>query len=100
MKFEDLPQQLETMDDYQKVCLGFVVPFLHERAGEIANVIKLLHNDIDQGDLSQEQIEDYLNRIRSLIAFASPDNPMNQYFKNVIELERKLEENGEFNEEL
>lgn len=95
----ELPQSLESMDDYQKVALGFVLPFLHERAGLIADVIKDLHSAIDKGDLEQEQVDFYINRIKELTAFASSENPMNAYFRNVIKLERKLNDKGLFSVE-
>lgn len=96
---KDLPDKLETMEDYQKACLGFVLPFLHERAGRIAETIRELHVAIDKGEMEQEQIDFYINNIKELTAFASNDNPMNLYFKNVIALERKLDEAGEFSTE-
>jgi len=99
MDVDKLPKKLETMDDYQKACLGFVLPFLHSRASRIAEVIRALHTAIDEGDMEQEEIDGYINEVKQLTGFAATDNPMNLYFNNVIALEKKLDEAGEFSQE-
>lgn len=99
MSPDDLPKSLETMEDYQKACLGFVLPFLHDRATKIAEVIRNLHKAIDEGDMEQEEIDSYINEVKQLTGFAAAENPMNLYFVNVIALEKKLDANGEFSQE-
>lgn len=90
----DLPETLETVEDYDKVCENFVLPFLHRQAGAIADVIVELHKAIDKGDVQQEQIDSFINEIKQLAAFATEGNPMYSYFEQVIELEQRLDSQG------
>lgn len=90
----DLPEGLETVEDYDKACKNFVLPFLHKQAGRIADVIVELHKEIDSGKVEQEQVDFYINQIKELAAFATEGNPMFAYFEQVIELEQKLDSQG------
>ena len=93
-----LPKSLETAEDYEIVCRDFLMPFFYEQAKKIVDVIKELHEAIDNNELEQERIDFYINRIKELSAFANPDSPMNPYMQAVAELEAKLEKQGYFDE--
>lgn len=90
----ELPDTLETVEDYDLACKNFVLPFLHQQAGKIADVIVELHKEIDSGKVEQEQVDYHINRIKELAAFATEGNPMFAYFEQLIELEMKLDAQG------
>ncbi len=95
----DLPESLETVEDYDKACQNFVLPFLHKQAGQIADVIVDLHKAIDGGKIEQEEVDFYINQIKELASFATDSNPMFAYFEQVITLEQKLDSQGLLHEE-
>ena len=94
-----LPRRLETREDYKHVCENFVLPFMHEKAEKIAATIERLQAAIDKGDLEQEELDNYVCEIREHSMFASEDSPMAPFFKRLIALEKRLEEEGAFTEE-
>jgi hypothetical protein len=96
MEISNLPEQLETMEDYQKACDGFVVPFLFQQSKRVADVIEELHNDITSKVLDRERIHHHLNSMNEIAAFVQDGNPMFPYFEQLIELEQKLRANNEF----
>jgi hypothetical protein len=96
MEISNLPEQLETMEDYQKACDGFVVPFLFQQSKRVADVIEELHSDITSKVLDRERIHHHLNSMNEIAAFVQDGNPMFPYFEQLIELEQKLRANNEF----
>jgi len=90
MNISDLPEQLETMQDYQKACEGFVVPFLFQQSKRIADVIEELHVDITSKVLDRERIHHHSNSMNEIAAFVQEGNPMFPYFEQLILLEKKL----------
>jgi hypothetical protein len=94
----DLPEQLETLEDYDRACKNFVLPFLNKQAGRIADVIVELHKAIESGKIEQEQVDFYINQIKELAAFATEGNPMFAYFEQVIQLEQRLDVQGLLND--
>ena len=96
MDLSNLPEQLETMEDYQKACKSFVVPFLFQQSKRIADVIEELHADIRSKALDRERIHHHLNCMNEISAFVQEGNPMFPYFEQLIELEQKLRAQGAF----
>lgn len=96
---DDLPEALETVEDYDKACQNFVLPFLHKQAGLIADVIVDLHKAIDSGKIEQEEVDFFINQIKELASFATESNPMFAYFEQVIALEQRLDSEGLLHEE-
>jgi hypothetical protein len=97
MNEKDLPTQLETLEDYKKASLAFVLPFLQNRAVRIADTLRDLYRKVEAGEaLEREDVDYFLNQFREATQFAEEGNPTNLYFKNVLELEKRLAEAGEF----
>ena len=96
MDLSQLPEQLETMEDYDKACEGFVVPFLFQQSKRVADVIEELHSDIRKKTLDRERIHHHLNCMNEIAAFAQEGNPMFPYFEQLIELEQKLRAENAF----
>jgi len=90
----DLPEALETVEDYDKACQNFVLPYLHKQAGAIADVIVDLHKAIDTGKIEQEEVDFFINEIKELASFVTESNPMFAYFEQVIALEQRLDSQG------
>lgn len=99
MDISNLPAQLETMEDYQKACEGFVVPFLFQQSKRVADVIEELHNDITSKVLDRERIHYHLNSMNEIAAFVQEGNPMFPYFEQLILLEQKLRAAKAFEED-
>ncbi len=95
----DLPETLETPEDYDKACRNFVMPLFYKQSKEIVEVIKQIHKAIkENNDIQQEDINRYVNDIKQLASFANKDSTMNHYFQNLARLEQKLESEGYFDE--
>jgi len=101
MDISNFPTALETLEDYKKASKYFVLPFLQERAVRIADVLRSLYATVDAGKpLEREDVDFFLNQFREAASFADKDNVLaNLYFKNVMALEEKLDENGELTTE-
>ena len=99
MDITKLPKQLETLEDYNQACEGFVVPFLFQQSKRIADVIEELHADIRTKELDRERIHYHLNSMNEIAAFAKQGNPMFPYFEQLIELENRLRSENAFKED-
>jgi hypothetical protein len=97
MDIKELPQKLETLEDYDLVCTNFLLPYLREQAEQTVEVIQKLHRMLSENtEITQEQIDLYVNELRQLNAFANPEGVMYPYFKQIADLEAKLEAEGHF----
>lgn len=97
---KNFPTSLQTLDDYEKASVSFVLPFLQERALRVAEVLRELYAFVDKNkELDRETVDLFLNKIREAVSFAEETNPAFLYFKNVMELEKRLDEAGAFTTE-
>lgn len=100
MDEKEFPTSLDTMEDYQKASVSFILPFIQECAIRIADALQELYELVDSGKtLEREDVDFFLNRFREAASFADKDNPVNHYFRHAMELEARLEEAGEFDTE-
>lgn len=96
LNFDDLPEQLETLDDYNDAMRKVILPMMKSTIQKVNSVIEDLHNQIEEGNLSDEDINQYLNQIVNLTKFAAEDSLYTPYFNKLISLEQRLYENGSF----
>ena len=94
-----IPTKLETLEDFNKTCEEFIVPFMEERAKKLADCIKQLHDKMSTGRIEQDEVLLHMNEIEEICAFVSEKNPMAPYLDNIVALEQKLLESGELNYE-
>lgn len=92
-----IPTKLETLEDFEKTCEEFLVPFTEERAHRLAKVIQTLHDKMATGRIEQDEILLCMNEIEEITAFASEKNPMAPYMENIVVLEQKLIKQGLLN---
>jgi len=94
-----IPTQLETLEDFEKTCEEFLVPFVEDRAHRLKNVIQSLHDKMETGRIEQDEVLLHMNEIEEITAFASEKNPMAPYMENIIALEQRLIKQGLLNYE-
>lgn len=94
-----IPTQLETLDDFNKTCEEFVVPFIEDRAKRLVKVVQSLHDKMASGRIEQDEILLHMNEIEEITAFASDNNPMAPYMDNIVKLEQRLLKEGLLNYE-
>lgn len=85
-----IPTKLETLEDFEKTCEEFLVPFIENLAQRLAKVIQSLHDKMATGRIEQDEVLLYMNEIKEITSFASKKNPMAPYMENIIALEQKL----------
>ena len=94
INFDDLPEQLETLDDYNAAMRKVILPMMKSTIQKVNSVIEDLHNQIEEGNLSDEDINQHLNQIVNLTKFAAEDSLYAPYFNKLTSLEQKLYEEG------
>lgn len=90
-----IPTKLETLEDFEKTCEDFVVPFIEERAKRLVAVVQSLHDKMETGRIEQDDVLLHMNQVEEITAFASANNPMAPYLENIILLEQRLLATGE-----
>jgi hypothetical protein len=95
----NLPDSLDSAEDYKKASENFVMPLFYRQSKRIVEVIKKIHTAIKEDqDIKQEDINRYINEIKQLASFANKESTMNPYFQNLARLEQKLESEGYFDD--
>ena len=94
INFDDLPETLETLDDYNAAMRNVIMPMMKMTIQKVNNVIEDLHNQIEEGNLTDEDINQHLNQIVNLTKFTAEDSLYAPYFNKLVSLEQKLYEDG------
>ena len=92
-----IPTKLETLEDFEKTCEEFLIPFIEDRAKQLSQVIQNLHDKLATGRIEEDEIILYMNQIVEISSFASEKNPMAPYMNNIIALEKRLIADGLLN---
>ena len=94
-----LPTKFETAEDYDNVCVNFLMPLFRRQAEKIVKIIEEAHAMIkNSAQIDEEKLNLLINQLKDCSVFSLPNSTMNPLFQSVMALEEKLEKEGYFNQ--